>query len=138
MKLVSTRIVTDHVPALAGFYEQVTGIKSVGCSEHYVEIVTSTGVLAICSKDSVTMFNAAAAKPRANRTVIIEFEVMDVDHERARLANVVKNFVMEPTEQPWGTRSMLFRDPDGNLINIYAIVRPDATSCENCGPLINQ
>jgi hypothetical protein len=27
---------------------------------------------------------------------------------------------MEPTDQPWGSRSMLFRDPDGNLINFFA------------------
>jgi uncharacterized glyoxalase superfamily protein PhnB len=32
-------------------------------------------------------------------------------------------FVMEPTTQPWGNRSMLFRDPDGNLINVFAPVR---------------
>jgi uncharacterized glyoxalase superfamily protein PhnB len=118
---------------LASFYEQVTGIKPVGCSEHYVEIELSAGVLAICSNDSVRIFNAAAAEPRANRTVIIEFEVADVDRERARLANVIESFVMEPTDQPWGNRSMLFRDPDGNLINIYAIVHPEAATSENCG-----
>jgi hypothetical protein len=28
--------------------------------------------------------------------------------------------------QPWGNRSMLFRDPDGNLINFFTPVSPDA------------
>jgi hypothetical protein len=28
--------------------------------------------------------------------------------------------VMEPTNQPSGNRSMLLRDPDGNLTNIFS------------------
>jgi len=56
----------------------------------------------------------------ANRSAIIEFEVDDVDVERARLDDQVPAWVQEPTDQPWGNRSMLLRDPDGNLINIYS------------------
>jgi catechol 2,3-dioxygenase-like lactoylglutathione lyase family enzyme len=48
-----------------------------------------------------------------------EFEVDDVDAERLRLGTTVTDWVQEPTSQPWGNRSMLFRDPDGNLINRY-------------------
>jgi catechol 2,3-dioxygenase-like lactoylglutathione lyase family enzyme len=55
--------------------------------------------------------------------MILDFEVADVDRERARLDTVVDEFVLEPTTQPWGNRSMLFRDPDGNLINMFAIPR---------------
>jgi len=44
----------------------------------------------------------------------------DVDQERIRFKDLVREFVLEPTTQPWGNRSMLFRDPDGNLINFYA------------------
>ena len=133
MKFVSTRIVTDHVPTLAHFYELVTGIAPVGCSEHYVEIETAAAVLAICSKESVSIFNAGAAEPKDNRSVIIEFEVADVDCERARLANVVRKFEMEPTNQPWGSRSMLFRDPDGNLVNIFAIIDQGKDPTGICG-----
>ena len=122
MKLAATRIVTDHVPSLAGFYERITGLTPVGYSEHYIEIETPTGVLAICSRESVSMFNAGAAEPRANRSLILEFEVADVDAERKRLAAIVGQFEMEPTNQPWGNRSMLFRDPDGNLLNFFAVI----------------
>ena len=51
--------------------------------------------------------------------MILEFEVGDVDAEQARLQTVVKEWVLKPTTQAWGNRSMLFRDPDGNLINFY-------------------
>jgi catechol 2,3-dioxygenase-like lactoylglutathione lyase family enzyme len=33
---------------------------------------------------------------------------------------------LEPTNQPWGNRSMLFRDPDGNLINFYKPLKREA------------
>ena len=49
----------------------------------------------------------------------LDFQVEDVDRERARLRELVSDFVLEPTNQPWGNRSMLFRDPDGNLINFF-------------------
>ena len=32
-----------------------------------------------------------------------------------------------PTDQPWGSRSMLFRDPDGNLINFFSPIRQATT-----------
>ena len=112
-------LVTYDVCALAQFYSDVTGIVPVGI-EDYVEFDTATGVLAISSKRGVDIFNAGAAEPAANRSVIVEFEVENVDHERSRLDRIVAEFVMEPIDQPWGSRSMLFRDPDGNLINFYS------------------
>jgi predicted enzyme related to lactoylglutathione lyase len=119
MKLASTRLVTHDVCALARFYSTVIGIVPVGI-EDYVEFETATGVLAISSKRGVDIFNAGAAVPAANRSVIVEFEVENVDRERSRLDRIIGEFVLEPTDQPWGSRSMLFRDPDGNLINFFS------------------
>lgn len=36
-----------------------------------------------------------------------------MDAEFAPLSDVVDEFVQEPTTMPWGNRSILFRDPDG-------------------------
>lgn len=118
MKLAYARLVTKNVQALAGFYEQILGIAPIG-SEDYAELRTDGSTLAISSKRSVDLFNAGAAEAEANRSVILDFQVGNVDKERVRLAEVVGQFVLEPTDQPWGNRSMLFRDPDGNLINFF-------------------
>lgn len=112
------RITSADVPALAQFYEFITGIPPVGNAD-YVEFETPGATLVLCSQRSVDMHNAGATSPAANRSVILEFPVADVDAERLRLGSVKMNWVMEPTNQPWGNRSMLFRDPDGNLINFY-------------------
>jgi predicted enzyme related to lactoylglutathione lyase len=114
MKLASIRLVTNDVRLLARFYWVITGFTPVGI-EDYVELETPTGTLAISSKRAVDIFNAGAAVAAANRSAIVEFEVKNVDRERSRLDRLVGEFVMEPTDQPWGSRSMLFRDPDGNL-----------------------
>jgi uncharacterized glyoxalase superfamily protein PhnB len=121
MKLAFTRLVTKDVPTLAQFYSELLGTMPLG-SEEYVELQTGSCVLSIVSKRSVDIFSAGAAEPAANRSVIIDFEVEDVDREYSRLENLVREFVLRPTDQPWGNRSMLFRDPDGNLINFFAPV----------------
>ncbi|PYX64943.1 MAG: glyoxalase [Acidobacteria bacterium] len=119
MRLAQARLVTKDVPALARFYEEVLGIAPIG-SEDYVELRGLGGTLAISSKRSVDLFSAGAAEAAANRSVILDFQVTDVDKERYRLHGLIGECVLEPTDQPWGSRSMLFRDPDGNLINFFA------------------
>ena len=52
----------------------------------------------------------------------IEFEVEDVDQEFERLQAMNVEIVKPPTTQPWGRRSVWFRDPDGNIVNFYASV----------------
>jgi catechol 2,3-dioxygenase-like lactoylglutathione lyase family enzyme len=118
MKLISTRIVTKDVPSLAKFYEEILQITRVG-TDDFVELRTSGAVLALSSERGVVQFNAGAAVAAANRSMILEFEVADVDAERSRLDTFIDRWELEPTSQPWGNRSMLFRDPDGNLINFY-------------------
>jgi catechol 2,3-dioxygenase-like lactoylglutathione lyase family enzyme len=118
MKLASSRIVTEDVTALASFYQRITGVKPVG-NEDFVDVRTAGAVLAICSRRSVDQDNAGAAVAGANRSVILEFEVADVDAERERLRSEEIEWVLEPTTQPWGNRSTFFRDPDGNLVNLY-------------------
>lgn len=129
MKLHSTRIVTKDVAALARFYQEITGITPDGGVD-YVEFATVGETLAISSKRATDLYNAGASVPESNRSMIIEFEVDDVDQERSRLREIIKEWVLEPTTQPWGNRSMLFRDPDGNLINFFAPVGRPVTSEE--------
>jgi predicted enzyme related to lactoylglutathione lyase len=72
------------------------------------------------------LFGAGAARPADNHSAIIEFRVDDVDQEYERLEKVISDFVQRPTTKPWGNRSLLFRDPDGNLINFFTPVSAEA------------
>jgi predicted enzyme related to lactoylglutathione lyase len=125
MKLRFARLVTNDVPALARFYRHVIGVDAAG-HDAYVEFEAPAGTLAISSQRTMDLHGAGATEPASNRSTILDFEVEDVDKERERLAGFVDDFVMEPTNQPWGNRSMLFRDPDGNLINFFTPIRKNA------------
>lgn len=86
------------------------------------ELATPSCTIAIASTRTVALFGADSARPADNRSVIIEFRVADVDHEYRRLVQLVDEFVQAPTTMPWGNRSLLFRDPDGNLVNFFTPV----------------
>ncbi|ART73499.1 glyoxalase [Mycobacterium dioxanotrophicus] len=126
MKFVSTRIITADVLRLVTFYELVTGATAIWGNELFAEIPTLAGTLAIGSDKTVPLFGAGSAEPAANRTAIIEFIVDDVDAEYERLREQVPEVVTAPTTMPWGNRALLFRDPDGNLVNLFTPVTETA------------
>jgi predicted enzyme related to lactoylglutathione lyase len=125
MDFASIRIITDDLDRLIGFYEQVTGIPAQRPAPVFAEIVLPSGTLAIGHSQTVQLFGADSARAADNHTVVIEFRVDDVDAEYARLKPLVADWVQEPTTMPWGNRSILFRDPDGNL-NLFTPVSEEA------------
>lgn len=126
MNFMSTRLITADVNRLVGFYELVTGIPAVWGNELFAEIPTPVGTLAIGSDKTVPLFGAGSAEPAANRSAILEFLVDDVDAEYRRLGEHLDTVVTEPTTMPWGNRALLFRDPDGNLVNLFTPVSEQA------------
>ena len=122
MDFIATRIITDDVEALVSFYEKVTGVTADRIHPLFAEVRTASGTLAISSSDTVRAMGEGAAEARANRSVIIDFRVDDVDALYPTLVDKVDTFVNEPTTMPWGNRSLLFRDPDGNLVNFFTPV----------------
>jgi len=128
MNFVSTRIITADVGRLVDFYEEATGAKLTRYTEDFAELVTDAGTLAIGSTRTLQLFGGDhVASPAANRTAIIEFRVADVDEEYRRLGSFTEGaLVQAPTTMPWGNRSLLFRDPDGNLVNFFTPVTVEA------------
>jgi predicted enzyme related to lactoylglutathione lyase len=124
--LVSIRIISDEVARLAEFYEQVTGTAVQWLTPDFAELSTPAGTLALGSTRTVALFGAGSARPADNHTAIIEFLVDDVDATYERIRQLTIEYVNEPTTMPWGNRSLLFRDPDGNLVNLFTPVTSDA------------
>ena len=122
MDFVSTRIITDDMKRLVGFYAGITGVAPNWYTDDFAELAMPSCTLAIASKRTIDLFGAGSARPADNHSAIIEFRVADVDEEYRKLAKIVDAFVQEPTTQPWGNRSLLFRDPDGNLVNFFTPV----------------
>ena len=126
MDLVSIRMITDDLDRVIQFYEQVTGVEAVRYTPVFAELIMPSCTLAIGHTQTTQLFGEDSARPADNHTIIVEFRVDDVDSEYERLKPLVSDWVQEPTTMPWGNRSILFRDPDGNLVNLFTPVTEDA------------
>ena len=112
--LMNTCLITKSVAELTAFYGHVLRIPPKKTGADYAEFHTGVGVLAIFSAEEQDKYIPQSAKPAENKSAILQF---------ARLQPLVKTWVKGPTTQPWGTRSIYFRDPDGNLVDFYAWVK---------------
>jgi catechol 2,3-dioxygenase-like lactoylglutathione lyase family enzyme len=128
MDFVSCRIITADVARLVAFYERVTGLTARRFSPDFAELPTPTGLIAIGSEQLMVKFQAGAAHGGANQSAILEFRVADVDKTFADISDAIGEPVQPPTTMFWGNRSLLFRDPDGNLVNFFTPVTAEAAA----------
>jgi uncharacterized glyoxalase superfamily protein PhnB len=122
MDLVQSRIVTDDVARLAAFYASLVDAEVV-LNDYYVEV--PTGAMSVgFSRRRFTEYredqSSCSQCPRHRAQIILDFQVRDVDAEYPRVAGLGVDWVTRPTTQPWGNRSMIFRDPAGILINAFS------------------
>ena len=124
MDLISIRIITDDILQLVKFYVHITGTEFIQYTQDFAELKTRTATLAIGSTKTLQFFGGdEVAKAAQNGSAIIEFKVADVDENYKRLADFLQPYlVQKTTTMPWGNRSLLFRDPDGNLVNFFTPV----------------
>ena len=121
MKFAYTRLVTEDVSSLASFYEKLLGTPPKG-SDDYVELHPG-GPFSQSSARKPPVTCTAEIGPQAQivqRSLNLK-STMSI--ERIRVEAFVTDWVQQPKDMPWGNRSMLFRDPDGNPINLF---RPTA------------
>lgn len=118
MKFASVRIIAADIGSMVAFYEMVTGIKAQWLTPVFAEIVMPGATLAIGAAETVALWQEGSAVPAANRSVVIELQVEDIQSEYARLKdNVV--LVHELKTMPWGNSTFQVRDPEGNAVSLY-------------------
>lgn len=120
MKFASVRVVTSDIERLIEFYQRLSGIEAVRPADGFAEMRFEGSTLAISSERLIKLFNVGAATAAANQSAILEFEVGDVDAVHERMKAFGTHIVMPTTLMPWGNRSLLLRDPDGNLVNLFS------------------
>ncbi len=126
MNFSSARIITANITELIHFYATVTGVPVTRYTDDFAEVRSSGATLAIGSTRTLALFGGPGiASAASNHSMIIEFRVDDVDAAYQRLIDFLGDaIVQKPTTMPWGNRSLLFRDPDGNLVNFFTPITP--------------
>ncbi|MFH6943528.1 VOC family protein [Flavobacterium aquidurense] len=120
--LVSLRIITADIKRLVQFFENVTGTTAKWATDDFAEVIFESFTLAIGSTRTLAFFGEDVAEPANNKSIIIEFLVENLDDKYEIIKSLTSEIVQKPKTMPWGNRSLLFRDPDGNLINFFTRV----------------
>jgi len=121
-------LISSDVGALRAFYMQLLQVEPSGDDHWWVDFdrVGENGAqLSIFSAEGKEQMAPGSLTGSGTGRCTIELEVDDVDAEYQRLVGLGVPVVKPPTTQDWGRRSAWFRDPDGNVINLY-MVAPEA------------
>ena len=122
MDFASIRIITDDLDRLVGFYESVTQVPAERPAPVFAEFVLPSATLAIGDSNTVQVFGADSARAADNHTVIIEFQVDDVEDviERYRKRGVAPMWGPETLATPFGRRRIVFfRSPSGFVFETF-------------------
>jgi len=126
VNLVSLRMITADIKQLVQFYENAIATTAKWATADFAELRSGSFTLAIGSTRTLAFFGEGLAEPATNKSIIVEFLVENVDDTYEMIKGLTSEIVQEPTTMPWGNRSLLFRDPDGNLINFFTPVSEEA------------
>ena len=105
--------------ALAGFYARLVGAP-VALNEYYVEVPAGLASVGFSRRRFTEYREDLLLRPGCRDEVILDFLTEDVDAQYGRIASLDVGWVMPPTTQPWGNRSMIFRYPGGTLVNLFS------------------
>jgi len=87
---------------LRDFYTTLLRAKPSRVHDDYVEFTTSRGALSFYSRSKLDPYAPGATRARSNRSVMLEFDVDDVDAEFERLRSLAIEWVKPPSTQTVG------------------------------------
>jgi catechol 2,3-dioxygenase-like lactoylglutathione lyase family enzyme len=115
-----TVIFVRDMPAMRRFYEDILGFPLVReLSPGWIEYQLGGNTLAL-AKPSLTAEDAPTPTGSASLQLAFKVSAPDVNRCADELVRQGVNLVSPPTDRSFGHRTLFFRDPDGNLLEVYA------------------
>jgi catechol 2,3-dioxygenase-like lactoylglutathione lyase family enzyme len=115
-----TIIFVRDMTAMRRFYEDVLGFAvSRELSPGWIEYRLGENTLAL-ARPSLTAADAATPHGSASLQLAFKVSAAEVDRCAGELVRQGIALVSPPTDQLFGHRTLFFRDPDGNLLEVFA------------------
>ena len=116
---------TDNMKGMLKFYKDVIGFTCDDDDDDYNELNHDGVNFALCSKKLAYDLsgNDEFKKPSAGQRVELAFWLptkADVDKTYIEIVEKGAVPICAPYDMPWGQRTGMFADPDGNIHEIYA------------------
>lgn len=115
-------LITRDVPKLRDFYRDVLQLPADEGDANFAAFSIEGVQLTLFSMEGMEQMAPGSMVGAGTGGCVLEFQVEDVDMEYARLLEMDVPIVKPPTTQPWGLRSVWFRDPEGYIVNFFARV----------------
>ena len=115
-----TVILVRNMKTTRAFYEEILGFPLLReLSTNWIEYQIGNTILAL-SKSGLTALDDPI--PSGSAALQLAFKVArpEVDKCATELIEQNIDLVSPPTDQEFGHRTLFFREPDGNLLEIYA------------------
>ncbi|WP_315755269.1 MULTISPECIES: VOC family protein [unclassified Bradyrhizobium] len=115
-----TVILVRDWSAMRRFYEEVLGFPLLReLSQGWIEYQAGSNTLALARPQRLA---SDQPTPPGSASLQLAFKVTrdDVDRCAAELTGKGIALMEPPTDQPFGHRTLFFRDPDGNLLEVFA------------------
>jgi len=115
-----TVIFVRDMAAMRRFYEGILRFPLVReLSPGWIEYRVGDNTLAL-ARPSRTAADAPTPNGSASLQLAFKFSSPDVDCFADELVQQGINLISPPTDQAFGHRTLFFRDPDGNLLEVFA------------------
>ncbi|MDA9438503.1 glyoxalase [Bradyrhizobium sp. CCBAU 51745] len=115
-----TVIFVRDMDAMRRFYEDVLALSPLReLSPNWIEYGIGSNTLAL-ARPSRTAGDAPTPVGSASLQLAFKVSPAEVDACAEELVRQGVALLSPPTNQPFGHRTLFFRDPDGNLLEIYA------------------
>jgi len=115
-----TVIFVRDMAAMRRFYEHVLGFPPLReLSPGWIEYRLGGNTLAL-ARPSRTAADAPTPNGSASLQLAFKVSVADVDRCADELVRQGVGLLSPPTDQTFGHRTLFFRDPDGNLLEVFA------------------
>ena len=118
-----TVIFVRDMTAMRRFYEDVLGLPLLReLSPRWIEYRLGDNTLAL-ARPSLTAADVPTPNGSASLQLAFKVSVREVDECADELVRQGVDLLSPPTDQVFGHRTLFFRDPDGNLLEVFADIQ---------------